>query len=115
MSSSSSGHNRAPTLTRSRVDGHVQDDASPSLDGPGETGRPVSAPTGTWAQAGVVKAHLLYRAQDFDFEADLPAGHEELVQDLELTTLLRAMAGRRDLYHQLGGWLDEEVPAPPGC
>ncbi|HEY7431506.1 MAG TPA: hypothetical protein VH641_12340 [Streptosporangiaceae bacterium] len=40
-----------------------------------------------------MKAHLLYRAQDFDFDADLPAGHEDLVQDLELTTLLRAMAG----------------------
>ena len=39
-----------------------------------------------------MKVYLLYEAQDFDFEADLPAGHEELIQDLELTTLLRAMA-----------------------
>jgi MutS domain V len=39
-----------------------------------------------------MKAYLLYEAQDFDFEADLPANHKELVQDLELTTLLRAMA-----------------------
>jgi hypothetical protein len=39
-----------------------------------------------------MKAHLLYEAQDFDFEADLPPGHEAVIQDLELTTLLRAMA-----------------------
>ncbi len=39
-----------------------------------------------------MKVYLLYEAQDFDFEADLPANHEELIQDLELTTLLRAMA-----------------------
>jgi hypothetical protein len=39
-----------------------------------------------------MKAHLLYEAQDFDFEAGLPAGHEAVIQDLELTTLLRAMA-----------------------
>ena len=36
-----------------------------------------------------MKAHLLYEAQDFDFGAGLPAGHEELIQDLELTTLLQ--------------------------
>ena len=39
-----------------------------------------------------MKAHLLHEAQDFDFGAGLPAGHEELIQDLELTTLLQAMA-----------------------
>jgi hypothetical protein len=39
-----------------------------------------------------MKAHLLYEAQDFDFEAGLPPGHEAVIQDLELTTLLRAMA-----------------------
>ncbi len=39
-----------------------------------------------------MKVYLLYEAQDFDFEADLPANHEELIQDLELTILLRAMA-----------------------
>jgi MutS domain V len=39
-----------------------------------------------------MKVHLLYQAQDFDFEAGLPAGHEALIQDLELATLLRAMA-----------------------
>jgi len=39
-----------------------------------------------------VKAHLLHPDQDFDFSADLPAGHEDLVQDLELGTVLQAMA-----------------------
>lgn len=39
-----------------------------------------------------MKAFLLYQARDFDFGADLPPGHEELIQDLELTTLLQAMA-----------------------
>jgi hypothetical protein len=41
-----------------------------------------------------VKVYLLHRAQDFDFGASLPAWHEDLTQDLELTTLLNAMAGR---------------------
>jgi hypothetical protein len=39
-----------------------------------------------------MKVHLLREDQDFDFQADLPAGHRELVQDLELTMLLAAMA-----------------------
>jgi hypothetical protein len=39
-----------------------------------------------------MKVHLLHETRDFDFGADLPPGHEELVQDLELATLLRAMA-----------------------
>jgi hypothetical protein len=39
-----------------------------------------------------VKAHLLHRDRDFDFDADLPAGHEDLIQDLELGTVLQAMA-----------------------
>jgi MutS domain V len=41
-----------------------------------------------------VKVYLLHRDQDFDFTADLPGWHEDLTQDLELTTLLNAMAGR---------------------
>jgi MutS domain V len=46
-----------------------------------------------------MKAYLLYRAQDFDFGADLPPSHEDLTQDLELTTLLQAMAnGDKFLY-----------------
>jgi hypothetical protein len=39
-----------------------------------------------------MKVHLLDEAQDFDFGASLPAGHEELIQDLELTTLLQVMS-----------------------
>ena len=39
-----------------------------------------------------MKVHLLYQARDFDFEAGLPGGHEALTQDLELNTLVRAMA-----------------------
>jgi hypothetical protein len=39
-----------------------------------------------------VKVHLLYPDRDFRFEAELPAGHQDLIQDLELTTLQDAMA-----------------------
>jgi MutS domain V len=39
-----------------------------------------------------MKAYLLFQAEDFDFKADLPPGHEDLIQDLELGTLLSAMA-----------------------
>jgi hypothetical protein len=39
-----------------------------------------------------MKVYLLHETRDFDFGADLPPGHEELLQDLELATLLRAMA-----------------------
>jgi DNA mismatch repair ATPase MutS len=39
-----------------------------------------------------MKVHLLYEAQDFDFEAALPPGHEALIDDLELAIPLGAMA-----------------------
>jgi hypothetical protein len=39
-----------------------------------------------------MKVHLLYEDRDFDFAVGLPPGHEDLIQDLELTTLLQAMA-----------------------
>jgi MutS domain V len=39
-----------------------------------------------------MKVYLLFQDRDFDFGAALPPGHEDLIQDLELTTLLRAMA-----------------------
>ena len=39
-----------------------------------------------------MKAYLLHPGRDFDFGAGLPVGHEELIQDLELATLLKAMA-----------------------
>ncbi len=46
-----------------------------------------------------MKAYLLFKDRDFDFGADLPAGHQDLIQDLELTTLLQAMAaGDKFLY-----------------
>jgi len=46
-----------------------------------------------------MNAHLLYCDDDFNFTADLPPNHENLVQDLELTTLLDAMAlGDRFLF-----------------
>ncbi len=39
-----------------------------------------------------MKVYLLYQDRDFDLGAGLPPGHQDLIQDLELTTLLRAMA-----------------------
>jgi hypothetical protein len=46
-----------------------------------------------------VKAHLLYPDQDFDITADLPANSGDLIQDLEISTVLEAMAaGDRFLY-----------------
>jgi hypothetical protein len=39
-----------------------------------------------------VKAHLLFPAADFDFGADPPPHSPDLIQDLELSTLLNAMA-----------------------
>jgi hypothetical protein len=39
-----------------------------------------------------VKAHLLYQDQDFDFAAELPPRYEDLIQDLELSTVLGVMA-----------------------
>ena len=48
-----------------------------------------------------MKAHLLYPDADFDLTAELAPGHADLIQDLELGTLLTAMAGadkfRRDV------------------
>jgi hypothetical protein len=43
-----------------------------------------------------MKVHLLYESRDFDFTAELPAQHKDLTQDLDLPTLLRAMAGGDD-------------------
>jgi MutS domain V len=40
-----------------------------------------------------MKVYLLHQDRDFEFGADLPPSHEDLIQDLELTTLLQAMAG----------------------
>jgi MutS domain V len=48
-----------------------------------------------------MKVYLLYRDRDFDFAADLPPGHDELIADLELTTLLQAMAAGDKLLYQV--------------
>jgi DNA mismatch repair ATPase MutS len=46
-----------------------------------------------------MKAHLLYERHDFDVNAPLPPNHQELIQDLEIRTLLQAMArGDKFLY-----------------
>jgi DNA mismatch repair ATPase MutS len=50
-----------------------------------------------------MKVHLLYRDRDFDFAAGLPPGHEDLIQDLELATLLRAMAADDKFRYDLSG------------
>ena len=39
-----------------------------------------------------MKVYLLHQDRDFDVADGLPPGHQDLMQDLELTTLLRAMA-----------------------
>ena len=48
-----------------------------------------------------MKARLLYDSEDFDFAAAPPDGHEDLIQDLELTTLLEAMARGDDFIYQV--------------
>jgi hypothetical protein len=47
-----------------------------------------------------VKARLLYADRDFDWEAALQPGHEDLIQDLELGTLLQAMAAGDKLLYE---------------
>jgi hypothetical protein len=60
-----------------------------------------------------MKAHLLHPGQDFDFTAGLPAGHEDLIQDLELATLLNAMAaGDKFLYEVCAKVLLASLHAP---
>lgn len=59
-----------------------------------------------------MKAYLLFKDRDFDFGANLPAGHQDLIRDLELATLLQAMAaGDKFLYgvstKVLLAWLDD--------
>jgi hypothetical protein len=50
-----------------------------------------------------MKVHLLYPARDFDWASGLPAGHEDLTQDLELNTLLDAMAAGDKFLRELSG------------
>ena len=49
--------------------------------------------SGCWKESRHEGSISCYEDQDFDFVAGLPPSHEELIQDLELTTLLQAMAG----------------------
>jgi len=48
-----------------------------------------------------VKAYLLYRERDFDWGAGLPPGHQDLIRDLELGTLLQAMAAGDKLLYEV--------------
>jgi DNA mismatch repair ATPase MutS len=50
-----------------------------------------------------MKVRLLYQDRDFDFEASPPAGHQDLIADLELATLLRAMASGDEFVAQTSG------------
>lgn len=48
-----------------------------------------------------MKAHLLYPDQDFDFAADLPRSSPDLIQDLELGTILNVMAAGDKFLHEI--------------
>jgi DNA mismatch repair ATPase MutS len=60
-----------------------------------------------------MKVYLLYQDRDFDFGAGLPPGHEDLMRDLELTTLLQAMAaGDKFLFEVSAQVLLASLPDP---
>ena len=48
-----------------------------------------------------MKVHLLFPEQDFDFDATLPPGHQDLIQDLELATLFAVMANGDKFLSQI--------------
>src|SRR6266567_3351625 len=48
-----------------------------------------------------MKTHLMYRDRDLDTQQKLPSSEEALMQDLELNTLFRAMAGRDEFLFQV--------------
>jgi hypothetical protein len=50
-----------------------------------------------------MKVHLLHEARDFDAGAEPPAGCEALVQDLELATLVQAMANGNEFLAEISG------------
>ncbi|HVU07953.1 MAG TPA: DNA mismatch repair protein MutS [Verrucomicrobiae bacterium] len=61
-----------------------------------------------------MKAHLMYRERDFDLQQKLPSNESALIQDLELDTLFRAMAGNDDFLLQVAkpavlSGLDDDV------
>ena len=62
-----------------------------------------------------MKAHLMYRDGDLDMQRDLLPGELDLIQDLELDVLLRAMAAGEDLLYDVGkvallSGVDNDVP-----
>jgi MutS domain V len=60
-----------------------------------------------------MKVYLLFRDRDFEWGAALPPGHEDLIQDLELTTLLQAMAaGDKFLFEVSAQVLLASLPDP---
>jgi len=60
-----------------------------------------------------MKVYLLYSGRDFDWSARLPFSHEDLIQDLELATLLEAMAdGDKFLFETSGKVLLAGAGAP---
>jgi hypothetical protein len=48
-----------------------------------------------------MKVHLMHRDRDFDLERKLPPTAQALTQDLELTTLFKAMARGDDLLFKV--------------
>lgn len=50
-----------------------------------------------------MKAYLLYQDRDFDFSGGLPTNSGDLIRDLELTTLLDAMAAGDKFLREISG------------
>ena len=48
-----------------------------------------------------MKVHLMHRDRDFDLDADLPAMHADIENDLELAALYHAMAGGDKLLYEV--------------
>lgn len=48
-----------------------------------------------------MKAHLMFPERDFDLQADLAPNKDDLLQDLEMETLLGAMAGGDEFLHKV--------------
>jgi hypothetical protein len=48
-----------------------------------------------------MKVHLLHKNQDFNLKEELPWNHEDLVQDLELTTLFGAMSNGNEFVQDV--------------
>lgn len=57
-----------------------------------------------------MKAHLLYRDRDFDFEQELPASSTALLQDLRLEVVFNAMADRDEFLFNVARHLVVVAP-----